>query len=216
MTDARTVWEGFFEQAENRWREPHEAVESLVPRLREHGCRDVLDLGCGAGRHLVHLAEQGFRPYGLDLSRTALGHARAWLLDQGRPVRLVRSDMGALPFRTASFDALLSLFVIYHGTRAEVARRFEDVHRIVRPGGLVLVNLIGRDHDRYGRGQQLEPHTFAPDIGPDRGVPHRFSDRGEAEALLADFQLLKLDELSSTQAGERHQHWQVLAKRMAD
>ena len=39
---------------------------------------EVLDLACGHGRHMRHLAEHGFRPLGLDRNPEALANAQAW------------------------------------------------------------------------------------------------------------------------------------------
>jgi tRNA G46 methylase TrmB len=43
-----------------RWRTPYEKLGPLAVAMQERGMRRVLDLGCGAGRHLVYLARQGF------------------------------------------------------------------------------------------------------------------------------------------------------------
>jgi len=39
---------------------------------------EVLDLACGHGRHMRHLAEHGFRPVGVDCNPEALAQAQAW------------------------------------------------------------------------------------------------------------------------------------------
>src|SRR4029077_4600408 len=77
----------------------------------------ALDAGCGTGFQTAILAELGYRPHGLDLSAVSLAVAR------GRPPgsrlgpggrrgrqrgsRLVRGDLGALPYGAASFDAVV-------------------------------------------------------------------------------------------------------------
>lgn len=55
------VWNEFFKQEEFRWRNPDLNVVQLAKRLKERNALYVLDLGCGAGRHLVYLAKQGRR-----------------------------------------------------------------------------------------------------------------------------------------------------------
>ena len=42
---------------------PDEIVVSLTSILEEREARRVLDLGCGAGRHVIHLAKRGFESY---------------------------------------------------------------------------------------------------------------------------------------------------------
>ncbi len=45
---------------------PDERVQRFALRLRAAGLHSVMDLGCGAGRHTVFLAQQGFVVIGLD------------------------------------------------------------------------------------------------------------------------------------------------------
>src|SRR5215469_10005863 len=63
----------------------------------------ALDAGCGTGFQTTILAELGYRPYGLDLSAASLAVARARLPGS----RFVRGDLGALPYRDATFDAVV-------------------------------------------------------------------------------------------------------------
>lgn len=69
----------------------------------------LLDLCCGSGRHLVHLASVTPRVVGLDYSLELLDQARR-LLD-GR-ARVVRADMRKIPFRGA-FDAVTNFFTSF-------------------------------------------------------------------------------------------------------
>ena len=66
----------------------------------------VLDLACGAGRHLQELRRTGIEAVGLDLSWALLARARS----PSRPFQLVRGDMRWLPFVDASFSAVMSFF----------------------------------------------------------------------------------------------------------
>ncbi|MGH8562900.1 MAG: class I SAM-dependent methyltransferase [Gammaproteobacteria bacterium] len=57
-----------FRLPDQRWQVPETEVEDLLAALRARGTRQVLDLGCGAGRHTRLLASAGFEVYALDLS----------------------------------------------------------------------------------------------------------------------------------------------------
>jgi SAM-dependent methyltransferase len=95
------------------------------------GCRTVLEAGCGPGRILHFLGENGYLPVGIDCSLTALLEARVHL-PQGR---LVLGDVLRLPFGDETFDAYISLGVIEHFPAAEVDRCLQEARRILRPGG---------------------------------------------------------------------------------
>src|SRR5262249_59526220 len=77
----------------------------------------VLDLGCGVGRHMVHLGERGFRMAGIDISPTGVR-----LTHQACAARHIRfeahiSDMSGLPWTSETFDAALSISTIHHHLR---------------------------------------------------------------------------------------------------
>jgi SAM-dependent methyltransferase len=208
------TWDELFKQEEFQWKEPHERVVDLVPILKERGFHRVCDLGCGTGRHLVCLTRAGFEVYGSDISETALEYSRTWLQREGLRAELNQADMTLIPYPDALFDAVISLYVIYHNTLANIKKTVAEIHRVLRPGGLALLTFMSNRGYRYSRGRQLEPDTFVPDVGVDSGIPHHFSDRGEIESLLSAFHLLKidLDEWVDDQ-GQRHSHWQVLMEK---
>ncbi len=101
----------------------------------------VLDLACGAGRHLERLSGAGFRAIGMDLSP----HLLAQAADRpGLRGRLVQGDMRALPFRDAAFDALVSFFTSfgYFATREEDARVVSEMRRVLEPGADFMLDYL--------------------------------------------------------------------------
>jgi SAM-dependent methyltransferase len=97
----------------------------------------VVDLGCGLGSEVSHLAGRGWHGIGVDLSMTALALAR-----DGRPgVTFTRADVTSLPLRTGSADLLLDRGCFHYltaGSRGEYAR---EAARVLRPGGRLLLRM---------------------------------------------------------------------------
>ncbi len=119
-------------------RDEQEAASCVaaLERLRPLGEGPVLDLGCGAGRHLPFLARRGVRGAGLDLSAPLLREAaRNGAAAAEYP--LVRGDMRRLPLRDGSFAAVLSLFTAfgYFGRLAAHDAILQEIGRVLRPGG---------------------------------------------------------------------------------
>src|SRR5688572_25962105 len=96
---------------------------------------EILDAGCGSGGMTRYLRRFG-RVAGVDLATEALALARKRKLD-----RLARSSVGALPFLDGSFDVVTSFDVLYHLNVEDDRRALGEMHRVLRPGGIVLIRL---------------------------------------------------------------------------
>lgn len=210
-------WDEIFKRGEFHRQEPHPLVVEFAQLLKERGARTVLDLGCGTGRHLAYLAQEGFNVYGADISETALEHARQWLNREDFTVELKQSDMTAIAYPDGFFDAVISIFVIYHSTVENMGKAIAEIYRVLKAGGLALLTFLSKRSYRYGNGKEIEPGTFIPDIGPDAGIPHHYSDLKELEDLLKRFTILKIELVERTEKIDnqerRHSHWEVVVEK---
>lgn len=93
----------------------------------------IVDCGTGTGRNLDWLQSYGWA-VGVDRSPTGLSVAR------GRGRRVVAGDVTTLPVPSAAFDLATSFDVIYSLDDADERRALDEMHRVLVPGGLVLVN----------------------------------------------------------------------------
>ena len=117
------------------------ALAGLGPGAR------ILDLACGAGRHLRALCAEGFDGLvGLDLSPDLLTAACDDLDERARCcVDLVRADMRQIPFGGV-FDAVFSLFTSfgYFEREEEDLAVLEGAHHALKPGGVLLMDVMNR------------------------------------------------------------------------
>jgi len=107
---------------------------------------DVLDLGCGTGRHVTaHLAAAGFRVLGLDVSGRSIEVARR----EVPSARFLIADMATIAFPADSFDLVTAFYSIIHLPREEHGRLLRRVARWLRPGGGLIANLGTTGGDAY-------------------------------------------------------------------
>ncbi len=120
-----------------------QGVDLLLSRVPWSQGSEVLDLGCGAGRHLQTLHDRGLRATGLDLSSVLLLRARR----ASAALPLVRGDMRHLPFADAAFRIVTSFFTSFgYFAREEDDRHvLEEVRRCLRPGGSFFLDYLNAE-----------------------------------------------------------------------
>jgi SAM-dependent methyltransferase len=96
----------------------------------------ILDAGCGVGRWTSYLRNKGYRAIGLDKNRQGLTMGRANVSQ----FPAVCADVLQTPFRDKAFGAVISFGLVEHFEQGP-SGALAEVHRIVRPGGLVLVSV---------------------------------------------------------------------------
>ena len=95
----------------------------------------AVDIGCGLGTEIAHLAAKGWNVVGVDLSEAALGRARR--AHGGVP--FVRADVGALPFPARVFDLSLDRGCFHYLGPARWPDYAAEARRVLRPGGRMLL-----------------------------------------------------------------------------
>ena len=123
-------------------REASEPARRSAEEFRRAGLRRVLELGGGQGRDSLFFASEGFEVQVLDYARAGVDviNRKAVEAGLGALLRASQHDVRvALPFADASFDACYShmLFCMAF-TTAELTALTVEIHRVVRPGGLVV------------------------------------------------------------------------------
>ena len=183
-------WEAIYQREGRVFREPFPRFGEVVEMFRVHGCSTILDVGCGSGRHVVHLARQGFQLLGLDISPTALGLAQAWMREEGHASFFALADTRQpIPFRDGSVEGVLSTQVIHHARPAAVRLAIGEMWRVLVPGGLAFVTVSGRK-DADLEFEEIEPGTFVPLTGPEAGLAHHIFSVEELRSEFVDYQVL--------------------------
>ena len=101
----------------------------------------LVDIGCSWGRWSIAAARAGFAPVGADVHVDAL--AAAARVSRQLEVRadFICCDAERLPFQTGSVDCVFSYSVLQHLDKSKVRGIFQEISRILRPGGVCLIQL---------------------------------------------------------------------------
>jgi SAM-dependent methyltransferase len=106
----------------------------------------LLDVGCGYGRHAMELAARGFHVVGLDLSTPLLVRGGEEAHRRGLTINFIRGDMRELDFE-AQFDGAYCLFSTFGYFDEETNKKtVANIARALRPGGRLLIEILNRDY----------------------------------------------------------------------
>ncbi|RFS83174.1 class I SAM-dependent methyltransferase [Actinomadura spongiicola] len=95
----------------------------------------VADLGCGPGYLTAHLASLGLSAFGVDLSPGMLAQAR----EEHPDLRFDEGTMTSLDLADESLGGILAWYSIIHKAPDELPPILAEFHRVLAPGGHVLV-----------------------------------------------------------------------------
>ena len=192
-------WEDVYQRDGHVFTETQSVVSDFAGLLERYGKTGTrfLDVGCGNGRHLVFFSRLGYHVTGLDSAPSAIRLANEWLQRDGLGGSLLLSDSRSpFPIADASFDVLLSTQVIHHALLETVLFTIEEITRVVRPGGFILISVpVFKENDESEeQWEEVERHTFVPLSGIEKGLPHHLFTPDEFGECFPAFEILSLGE----------------------
>lgn len=134
--------DGFFDAA-------YRHLQMFVEALVDHGVNfrtigSVLELGCGGARLVRHFrCIEGARVVGTDIDANSI----TWCSENLPGMEFhVNSMDPPLPFDENTFDVAMASSVFTHIPLAGQVAWLNEMHRVMRPGGVFLCTVVGRFH----------------------------------------------------------------------
>jgi SAM-dependent methyltransferase len=121
-------------------------VEFISDALTAAPGSEILDVGCGYGRHAIELVQRGFSVTGLDLSLPLLIRAADEAQRRSLSVNFVHADMREMAFEK-QFDGAYSMLTSFGYFDEETNLRVaERIGRALKPGARFLLDILNRDY----------------------------------------------------------------------
>lgn len=185
-------WSAIYDRDGN----PLQALEEPIVRAAAGPVQglNVLDMGCGTGRHSIWLASMGAVVTAVDFSEGMLAEARKKPGSAG--IRFSAHDLHQpLPF-AAEFDLVVSGLVLEH--LREIKGFFREAHRLLKPRGRAVISAMHPAMFLRGTQARFTDPITGQSVNPG-SLPHSISAFVMA-AVRAGFLLTDLAEYSPNAA----------------
>ncbi len=116
---------------------------SRITSLRE---KKVLEIGAGTGRDSFPLVENGATVFQLDYAENSLRILKRLAEESHLSVGIVGGDTFRLPFKDESFDVVFHQGLLEHFRKPLAERLLKENIRVLKRGGLLLVDVPQRWH----------------------------------------------------------------------
>jgi SAM-dependent methyltransferase len=131
----------YFEEIERARYTSQPFIHSFAQFTRWRGKR-VLEIGCGAGTDTLQFARAGAVVTAVDLTVAAVALTCECLSFNGLSAEVLQGDAEGLPFVDNQFDLVYSWGVLHHSP--DTQRTFDEILRVLKPGGSIVVMLYNR------------------------------------------------------------------------
>lgn len=143
----------------------NETLSNIInQRLENKEPLRVLEIGCGTGLTLSHLASMNanMELHGLDFSPAMLSQAHQKLNESENSFGLVRGNVFTLPFNNESFDIVYSTRFIHQFKHEDKRIIYKEMSRILKPGGLTITEFYTPHNKliRSIRGEKEDPLSY--------------------------------------------------------
>ncbi len=131
---------------------PENQFRKVVSReARLAGNEFILDLGCGTGTLIRNLKAEysGAKVLGVDIDLEILRIAKWKAARNGLKIQFVNCSGDAIPFRTGSFDAVVSTLVFHHLSSWHKIKSLSEIARILRNAGKLVIGDLGAPRTTY-------------------------------------------------------------------
>lgn len=210
MTDAyKLQWDQSYLRYENTLFYPSEEVIRFVNRYirRRLGPNaftkafderpKVLDIGCGAGRHLAYLWENGFHPIGIELSTVACDQAAALMASKGAPpaeYNIINISTDDAIIADNSIDYAVSISAIDSMPTASATEVAAKTLASLKPGALFYVDLISVDRMRDG--VDIGDHDQTINEQHEKGTVQSYYDEAKIRRVFLGFEVIRLETIT--------------------
>jgi SAM-dependent methyltransferase len=201
----------------SRWTKPSDEFLPVALRWKELGKHTILDIGCGRGRHSLFLAEMGFDVTATDISPQGIEQLEkeAKLRKLDGKIKTLVCDMLELPFENDSFDCILGFLSITHTDYPGLKKLISKIYSMLKKSGRLYVTFNSKNSPAFleKSNVKIDGYTIIKTEGLEKDIPHTYLDYEDVIKLLANFSVLKIQQIYDYYENRTSIHYFVEAER---
>lgn len=177
------------------WLKPAEDIYYLANKWSALGCKKVLDLGAGLGRHSIFLAQHGFEVSAIDISDYGVNYLIEWAKKENLDIDARIGDMVTLPYEDNSFDCVFVYHAISHADSEGIKKIISEIERVLKQGGEIYTSMCSKeswDFSKSGFPKIDENTVLNKEEGPENDVPHFYANLEDISSLFHNFYIEKV------------------------
>ncbi len=122
-------------------------VDFILSKIKLEPCSNILDMACGAGRHSILFAKQGFNVTGIDLSENLLSEAIKIASKEKLHIKFIKSDIRKFDSEN-KFNLILNLFTSfgYFEKDEDNFLVFYKAFELLKNSGFFILDFFNKDY----------------------------------------------------------------------
>lgn len=182
----------------------------------------ILDLGCGAGRHSIFLAQENFDVFATDISHEGVNVTQKRAQDLKLNIQTKVNPAHLMDYPPNFFDAILCYAVLYYGPKQEMEIAIQKCHQSLKPSGKMFFVTRGDQDWRCQYGQQIAPFEYhlthlgnGTPADSENNMTQTFLTKNELISLFKDFKKITIEtnHLSWSNGQFMDHDWLVFAEK---
>jgi ubiquinone/menaquinone biosynthesis C-methylase UbiE len=163
--------------------------------------KKILDCGAGGPRPpLALFYNHGYETHGIDISEPAIVASNKYASEHDITLNIVPGDMREIPFDDETFSFVFSQNSICHLTKKDMTKAIQEMNRVLKPGGYLLVDFMSTESSYYGSpslGEEVGPGEYQYIDEDGDTVLHSFLSDGEPDKYFTGLKIVRIVKTTS-------------------
>ncbi|MBZ7963371.1 class I SAM-dependent methyltransferase [Campylobacter sp. W0049] len=194
-------WHEMHSQKRHQPRYPSSDLVAFV--LKNFKTNDqILDLGCGGGRHVKFLAENDFIAYGVDYSKNGIKATRELLDLHKLKAELKIASVDDIPYEDEKFDGVICYGVLLYNSKEVIEKAAKEIHRVLKKDGVAYIVVRSTKDYRYVNNEKISKYEvlvnendISKSAFEENGMKMYFFDKDEVKKIFCMFETYEINHI---------------------